>query len=135
MIIYLDIDGVLKPLSGFSPLPSQQSCSLVKQFCEKHNAKIIITSTYRKFYDLESLRDIFETISSFIIGVTPILNVSRGLEILPHVKENGYLQNNIIVVDDVDDRLSEIFGKNFIKTNPVTGLDKVNIQQMRSLVY
>lgn len=128
-IIFLDIDGVLNNLdslragscsmgvgwwdgdpsregSGFEPNSVQE----LKRILSATDAKIVISSTWRKLGSIETLREVFENwdISpDLILGATPITDRGhRGTEIrhwLQSFTRNGKVVDKWIAIDDDSD--------------------------------
>jgi len=137
-VIFLDIDGPLVTvgsmihnnrlnLLGLSNSSSHKafdpiSMSNLKYILEEvTGVEIVISSTWRKLYSLETLQEMFDKYNipaSFIVGVTPILeNGYRGQEVALYLKHHPEITNFTIIDDDKDlepymDRLVQVDGKN-----------------------
>lgn len=142
-IIFLDIDGVLnshrklkevykkthKPHSGYN-YPFDELClENLKTLVEATNSKIVITSTWRK--DKEGREKLIQALKEYeldqrIIGYTPILNKTRGIEIKAYLSTLDHQPNFIILDDDTD---TEELTEYLIKTNIQVGLTKENIEE------
>jgi hypothetical protein len=156
-LLILDIDGVLNheifynkrfdemkngtykeleyPLSEIDPI-SVQKISLI---CEKTNAKIIISSTWRYGRTIEELQKILEFFgfTGEIIDATPILHgdhIVRGNEILKWIKDNQDLvgkywdYKNYVILDDDSDML--LWQKdNFILVDRYTGITDNDVEK------
>lgn len=142
-IIFLDIDGVLnshrklkevydkthKPHSGYN-YPFDELClENLKTLVEATNSKIVITSTWRK--DKEGREKLIQALKEYeldqrIIGYTPILNKTRGIEIKAYLSTLDHQPNFIILDDDTD---MESLIDYLIKTNIQVGLTKENIEE------
>ena len=106
--IFLDIDGVLNTQDSWIRL-YQINQALVKrlsQVVEKTNAKIVLTSSWRKGWDsvnptpqIQKLQEIFKVYHMEIIGVTPDLKSRKRDDEI-----NRYLYFNpcddYIIIDD-----------------------------------
>lgn len=80
-----------------------QAVLWLEKLCKEFNADIVITSTWRKDFDLarESLYNSGLSKDVKIIGATPWFGVSRGIEIKEWLKKNP-CQVFIILDDDCD---------------------------------
>ena len=107
MILFLDFDGVLHPISRengtFVHLMHFES--VIRDFPE---IDIVVSSAWRENHSLEELRSLFSTdISQRIIDVTPALHhlshqYLRQSEILLWLHENGREYEGWIAIDDSD---------------------------------
>lgn len=141
-IVFLDVDGVLnsqnklielynktgKPHSG-SNFPFDEKClENLKILVKETDAKIVITSTLRKYernmkvflnklkeYDLE--KD--------VIGYTPILNRKREEEIIEYLNKLD-IKVNFIIIDDIRDM--ESLNDRLVVTSTKTGFTKENMK-------
>jgi len=130
-IIFLDIDGVLNSQlyheSTEAKLPQTReesdlqdidpkAISFLNDLIKETDAKIVITSTWRKSHSDEVLQALFEKKGFIgkIIGHTPILGESnlRGNEILSWIKSNElilgqryHVFNTYVIFDDDSDML------------------------------
>lgn len=109
MILFLDFDGVLHPMSArtgaesFCYVPRFEN--VLRKFSE---VKIVITSTQREHLSLSKLKHYFSVdIAERIIGITPILPIknaedifiSRYREILTYL--NNTSENWVALDDDI----------------------------------
>ena len=141
-IIFLDIDGVLnsqnklieiynktgKPHSG-NNFPFDEKClENLKILVEETNAKIVITSTWRKYEnDMEIL---FNELKKYdldkqVIGYTPIINKKREEEIIEYLNKLD-IKVNFIIIDDIRDRGS--LNDRLVVTSPKTGFTEENMK-------
>ncbi len=145
-LIFLDIDGVFNskiwmdspqftkidyPYNLFDP----STVSLFNEIIEQTGAKVIITSTWRLKYSLDSLKSIFKHvgINCEILDYTPDLKrgtdyVLRGNEILKWCKSNREILGvkyidfkDYAIIDDNSDMLYWQ-ASNFFQTDPQCGL-------------
>lgn len=145
-IIFLDIDGVLRPTNEFigsdeyGKYFNSDCISAFSYLLENIDAKIVISSTW-KASGLSVIKEMWtkRALPGFVIDITPnevdIVNsglteyydmVDRGMEIDQWIKDNNYT-GKYIILDDVID-FTEEQKKHLIKCNPDTGLtaDKVS---------
>lgn len=142
-IIFLDVDGVLnsinklietynkthKPHSGYS-YPFDEKClENLKLLIQETNSKIVITSTWRK--DEEGRRTLLKALSEYeldnkVIGYTPVLDETRGIEIKQFLISLKETPNFVILDDDSD--MGELTPF-LIKTNKQVGLTYENVKE------
>jgi hypothetical protein len=160
-IIFLDIDGVLNPLhymnalfkmwkASFGQLKSKddygdlffdQNCDALRKIIDSTDAKIVISSTWKK-EGIQHLLDMWKhrNLPGEIIDVTPteqdlveagefkfLDEVCRGDEIKSWIKNNNFT-GNYIIIDDTKDMLKEQ-EPFFIKTNSYFGLSEKEADQ------
>jgi hypothetical protein len=100
LIIFLDIDGVLK--TDWNKVKWNNNCISIlnKIYHNIPNIEYVITSTWRITRTVKELQDIL--ISNGIVGnikgFTPVLCEDRGIEISEYIKQNDI--SNFIVIDD-----------------------------------
>lgn len=137
-VLFVDIDGVLVSVgsmihnnrlyvSGESTADSHKAIDPVAAsnlhyiLEEVPGVEIVISSSWRKYYTLEALQEVFDEHripGSFIVGTTPVLEgQSRGHEIELYLKHHPEITNFVIIDDDSDldlyaDRLVQVDGKN-----------------------
>jgi hypothetical protein len=108
-LVCLDIDGVCNTdESRKGPLFNNldPACvARVAKICELTGAKVLITSTWRKYLTIEEITDILinNGLTAEIVGITPVLdNRERGDEIKAWFKGNGPIEAFVILDDDDD---------------------------------
>lgn len=117
-ILFLDIDGVLNSSQWFKALyRTTGKGGLIRDFCplassnllsilqEVPDLSIVISSSWRRRNTLEQLREIlseYHVAPERVIGVTPILNTPRGLEIQAWLDEHPEVTQFVIVDDSAD---------------------------------
>lgn len=147
-ILFLDIDGVLNSDFWYKKQPpnstsnnslaqhlDKQAIALLNKIVRKTQAKIVLSTTWRLHYSLETLQTILENCGFIgeLIGKTPDLvslhsSFVRGNEILQWCKDNeavigGKYQNfkSYVILDDKDDMLYWQ-RKNFFQIDRYAGL-------------
>ncbi|RAM61251.1 HAD domain-containing protein [Herbaspirillum rubrisubalbicans] len=104
MILFLDFDGVLHPLSrpngAFAMLPHFEQVML-----DYPDVDIVISSAWREEHSIEKLRLVFsESFRHKIIDVTPVIRASsphtREIEILSWLRETGREYEAWLALDD-----------------------------------
>lgn len=117
-VIFLDYDGVVniptweekndEYVCRFNwpeddKVNSYQAVQWVSEFCQKHDYKIVVSSTWRRYPNYKEcllnagLREDIE-----IIGATPCLNGTRGEEISKYLEEHPDVTGYLIFDDDED---------------------------------
>lgn len=132
-VIFLDIDGVLNSHRTYYTLGNidEWKCldpiavGLIRRLCEKTNAWVVISSTWRILYDIEEFKKNFEDIYGWkipLIDITENLSVPRGQEIQKWLDENNEV-NEYVIIDDDSDMLP---GQNFVSVNVLHGFSITN---------
>ncbi|WCK57067.1 HAD domain-containing protein (plasmid) [Aneurinibacillus sp. Ricciae_BoGa-3] len=113
-LIFLDIDGVMNhrehyvrskyhTLQEFCPVAVKN----LKQIIKVCDAKIVLSSTWRKFGTTKTLRKLIFSqygLQQYLIGKTPVLqNEPRGKEIQLYLRRLRKPTANFIIIDDDDD--------------------------------
>ena len=140
-IIFLDIDGVLvtsrhlhktgDDRTAFDPV----SVGYLNQLISKSNAKIVISSNWRRFRSIESLRDVFSKngVIGEIIGATPWYDdftIMRGQEIQTYLHEHHVKQ--FVILDDEENMLH--LSANYVQTDPRVGITEVDYERAYSIL-
>ena len=127
MILFLDIDGVLRPLFGEKyVLPFLSRLERVLR--EHKDIEVVISSSWREDQELESLRTHFSLdIRARIVSCTPVLDYLdyhhvRQAEIMAWLSENQREHEIWVALDD-DDWLFEAEHPNLILVDPERGFD------------
>lgn len=116
-LLFLDFDGVLNSTqyasqrtrtSLFGTLEDLDpvACGLLKTFLNSHpDLKVVVSSTWRKYYDLPGLKKLFNQSGldgDKILGVTPVIhNQVRGVEIQSFL-DTVNCESFVILDDDAD---------------------------------
>ncbi len=139
--IFVDIDGVLNTRNH---LVRQQkntgqcsgkiwcpiACNNLRRLCKNYGARIVVSSTWRHYYDLDGLKWYFSENGideEYIIGTTPAdasqpdgQNYCRGHEIADWLRDNASPNPSYLILDDTPDMLQPQ-GDRFVQVNPVEG--------------
>ena len=133
-IIFLDIDGVLNSAKYDKQRKSTDGnidptrLPLLKRIIEATNAKIVLTSTWRKFWEMneesanqtgKELNRIFKSAGLEIFDKTPVLG-SRKEEISAWIFKNKGQINSFCIIDDIAFGWEEL-GNFVVNTNPLIG--------------
>jgi len=138
--IFLDFDGVLKPLTqGNTPNVFNRECldafeNVVRRY---DNIKIVISSTWKLVYSLKKIRQLFsEDIQPLVVGMTPdtygqITPYERHKEVLAYLKQNEKDTSWVAIDDD-----PEHYPKNctVILTEPFIGFDHTSALELREIL-
>lgn len=141
-VIFLDFDGVITSVKSKWNLDPEKM-DLIKYICDSTGAKIVISSSWRK-YDLESTIKHITTESLFtghgvfsipelVVGITPrfdyfydsedkYIHIPKGVEIEHYLNRYSDIDTYVILDDDSDILLNQ--ADFFIQTNPYTGITK-----------
>jgi len=139
-IIFLDIDGCVNNLKNVIDNPkinlrdyndwNKESLFLLNILCEKSNAKIVISSSWRKIIkNVDEWNEIFKNLNLYhinVIGLTPSSqNGFRGREINEWLEENKNTKSYIVIDDD-----SDFFPNQFrIKIDPYIGITYDDVEK------
>jgi hypothetical protein len=140
-VVFLDIDGVLNSDDwdrrrimmseyldfigdwdywDFDPL----AVKILNSITDSTSAKIVISSTWRTFYDFDVLLSklVNVGVTGDIIAYTPRISfdVPRGCEIKKYLDDSGTVDCYVILDDDPDMLQEQI--KSFVRINPNSGL-------------
>lgn len=144
--IFLDFDGVITTLKSKWAIDNEK-VELVKQICDATGAKIVISSSWRR-YTLEQTLEILTNqekvyghnpfpYPEYIVGITSRMYgfkygerethyaACRGLEINQWLKEHEDVTNYVILDDDSDMLLCQ--REHFIKTHTLRGISKRDV--------
>lgn len=138
-VLFLDMDGVMNSRSsrnkGYQErkhttdkegwdFPAQPMIDNFNMIIEATGAKVVISSSWRYFHSIESMRNIFKHVgmNCEIIGETPknTLYTIRGQEIEAWLKEHPEV-TSFAIVDDSSDM--QPVAKNFVQTSDLRGLE------------
>jgi len=96
----------------------KEAVSLLKQLCEKTDAKIVISSNWKDFANLSRLKKYFKIhgLGEYVVDVTPTLSYPQGREdeIEQYLKEHPNIKKFVIFDDSYVDRLSGKFPNEFL---------------------
>ncbi len=129
--IFLDIDGVLVLNDAGEPHeehahPFDKACvAALNEILQETNAIIVLSSTWKKVWDLKRLDFIFKFngVIKSPLDVTDDLN-NREKEITDYVARKNV--SDFVILDDMH---MDIFPKNFIKCNMHEGLKQEGIKE------
>lgn len=148
-IVFLDIDGVLNSEQFYKETDSfvwdmfnPSSVKLLNKLTDAADAKIIISSDWRKNHTLPELQKIFKDneIKAEIIGITPKLkckstfvSIPRGLEIkeklLWLISDNPDESINYVIIDDDDFGILLSQRNHFVQTDLQYGFSMIDFEK------
>ena len=136
--IFLDFDGVITTYNSKWKI-DMNKIKIINDICDKTNAKIIVTSSWRIGYRgdvlafngyltqyiiehnyLDQFKDTFDKFIGNIVGMTDSVGTCRGNEIKFYMNEHPEVENYVILDDDsdmCDDQLC-----NFVQTDACEGI-------------
>ena len=143
--IFLDIDGVLikfkdsKSVKHFEfnekKFWDKEAIKDINELVKETNAKIIISSSYRKTKTIKEMEAEFKKVGLDvkIHGVTPSLkDLKRGDEVKKYVDDNNI--KNFIIIDDQEHNFKDIFPDKFIHTQTSVGFTKEELEKAAKLL-
>lgn len=130
-VLFLDIDGVMTSDKTFQDKGklyafSSECVDALNKILKSNKVKIILTSSWRSVFDVESQCRIFREngVCQFPAGQTDeIKYAERGAEIRKYL--DCHKVDNFIILDDM---MIEGFDTHFIHINPATGLTDRDIE-------
>ena len=159
-VIFLDIDGVLnpkwwerkKPADRFGCAFAPKTISCLAKIVKETKAEIVISSSW-KLMGLQTLQDMWKErkLPGNIIDITPnymsdelLLNADmndtdidslyiRGMEIKGWLVLYGDDVSNYVIIDDMDDILSEQ-QTHFVQTDPEFGITNDDVKRVVHLL-
>lgn len=156
-VLFLDIDGVLNSHIWFAmrEAPSTyqsmferskwdldpRAVALVKDFVQRNNLKVVISSTWRRLYNESQLKALFKEHdwNIPIIGVTPTSRSGiRGDEIQTWIDNwnqehpSNPVENYIIFDDDSDFKQDQL--PHFVQTQFTSGLTRLHVQRAEHIL-
>lgn len=146
--IFLDFDGVITTLKSNWTIDNKKM-ELVKRICDETGAKIVISSSWRRYTLEQTIESITQRqiekghtpflMPEYVIDITARMyafkhgnrethyGIYRGVEINQWLEEHPEVANYVILDDDSDMLLSQ--KKNFIKTHPYRGISKRDVEK------
>lgn len=137
-VIFLDFDGVITTYDSKWKI-DMNNIKIINDICDKTNAKIVVTSSWRIGYRgdvlafngyltqyiiehnyLDNVQDIFDKFIGNIVGMTDSVGTCRGNEIKSYMSEHPEVENYVILDDDSDMCDYQLF--NFVQTDTYEGI-------------
>lgn len=132
-LIFTDIDGVLNSALGNGPYVSDMEVdklALLKKLIDLSGAEGIVIISDRRYseVDMAHKMDAFDEYEIFVVGEIrrpndDDLDDNRGKQIMDYINDSKELIDEIVILDDVDDGISELFFEDFIFVDRLYGLN------------
>ena len=133
-IIFLDIDGVMNSAKGKGPyhadMEEEKLLLLKKLINDIHASGIVLISDRR--YSKVYMRHFIDVLNMFAISYVGMTRLpldykvdpydNRGKQIMDYLINSKEEITDILILDDNDDGISELFPDEFIKINRLYGL-------------
>lgn len=138
-LIYCDIDGVLHRWPCKVEEMFNSVCiGLLDRTLRDRNVGIVITSTWRLEWPLETLTARLGPLGPRVVGVTPeiedpFVHHTRYQEVLSHWNQQDPTPARWVAIDDEPGRYPTDL-PNLILTNPATGLQRTDIAILEQLL-
>ena len=133
-LIFIDIDGVLNSALGKGPYISDMEIEklifLNKLIKESNSNGIVITSDRRTSeIDMKNKLEAFNQYNIKVIGVTRNPSEeddedNRGKQIMDYLASSKEEIEKVVILDDLDDGISDYFDDEFILVNRLFGLNE-----------
>lgn len=133
ILIFLDIDGVLNSAMGKDPYISDMEVEklllLRKLISDSGAAGVVVTSDRRySKVDMKSKLAAFAKYDIPVVGETRFPNQddfddNRGKQILDYLSTSNEDVERIVILDDNDEGISDLFFEDFIQVNRFYGLN------------
>lgn len=146
-IIFLDFDGVLNSHKWIEANQhlfesgqlfmhkhlDHDAVARVDKICRETGAKVVISSTWRRFNTLPQLQAILKRhgFTGEVISTTPILGGPRGNEIARWLRAAGPVESFVIIDDDSD--MADLMDR-LVRTTFDTGLQDEHVDTAISLL-
>lgn len=131
-LIFLDIDGVLNSSKGskeYLAFMEVEKLKLLKELIIDSNADGVVITSDRRYsqYDMEDITLAFDMYEIFIVGLLRNPNDedfedNRGKQIRDYLENSKDNISSIVILDDNDDGISELFPDEFIEVSRLDGL-------------
>ena len=134
-LIFLDIDGVLNSSYGKEPYIADMEVSklsLLKQLIVESKADGIVLISDRRYSKpyMKQFIDALDQFEIFMVGMTrkpkrieEDTEDNRGKQIVDYLTDSEDDIESIVILDDIDDGISELFPDEFILVNHFYGLN------------
>ena len=133
-IMFLDIDGVLNSAMGKGPYISDMEVEkliLLKDLLYRSGVSGIVITSDRRYSKIDIIHKetAFEEYNIKVLGLTRFPNENdlednRGKQIMDYLVNSEEEIDKMLILDDMDDGISSLFGEEFILVNRVFGLDE-----------
>ena len=133
-LIFLDIDGVLNSATGKEPYISDmevEKLKLLKKLINESGSSGVVITSDRRYskIDMEHKTEAFDQFEIFIVRETrkpnpDDLEDNREKQIMDYLSSSKEDIDRIVILDDNDDGVSNLFEDEFILVNRFYGLNE-----------
>ena len=118
----------------FKRLFSKEAIENLNYLVNLTGSKVVITSTWRMYYTLTELKNLFRE-RGFIGHIVDVTNTgdTRGEEIVQWLNEHR-IDNFVVIDDNIKDILNRIPDCKVVKCNPLNGLDDVTFDKVLDIL-
>lgn len=127
-VIFLDFDGVLHSTGGppGTRLPFEWTDQLALLLTSTTDVRVVVHSSWREHFDLDTLKDFLQPISPWIDGV--VANGHKGVAIMNYLATHPEI-TAALILDDQEDEFSEFVSGTLVLCNPATGISDPETQK------
>lgn len=135
-LIFLDIDGVMNSSLGKEPYLADMEVSklnLLKKLIDDSNSTGIVLTSDRR-YSKVYMKEFINALKEYDINLVGIIrnvkeleediNDNRAKEIMDYLVDSNENIDSIVILDDNDDGISNLFNEEFILVNRSYGLNE-----------
>ena len=135
-LIFLDIDGVMNSSLGKEPYLADMEVSklnLLKKLIDNSNSTGIVLTSDRR-YSKVYMKEFINALKEYDINLVGIIrnvkeleediNDNRAKEIMDYLVDSNEDIDSIVILDDNDDGISNLFNEEFILVNRSYGLNE-----------
>ncbi len=135
-LIFLDIDGVMNSSLGKEPYLADMEVSklnLLKKLIDDSNSTGIVLTSDRR-YSKVYMKEFINALKEYDINLVGIIrnvkeleediNDNRAKEIMDYLVDSNEDIDSIVILDDNDDGISNLFNEEFILVNRSYGLNE-----------
>ncbi|MEZ5278393.1 MAG: HAD domain-containing protein [Opitutaceae bacterium] len=128
--VFLDFDGVLNSEQSVKDLGTryrfpESTIGALNTLLQQRDTQIVITSTWREVWTLSEIAGFLDrdgVLPGRVVGSTPLLQETRGLEIDAWLRSAPYPVASFVILDDHDDMA--MHGGRLVQTDPRVGLTR-----------
>ena len=133
-LIFIDIDGVLNSALGKGPYVSDMEIEkliLLNKLIKESNSDGIVITSDRRTSEVD-MKNKLETFNQYEIKVVGVLRNpsetddedNRGKQIMDYLASSREEIEKIVILDDMDDEISDYFDEEFVSVNRLFGLNE-----------